>query len=50
MCVCLHVFMCITCMPSTNRGQGKVLYPQELVLHMVVSLRVGCWNPNLGPL
>lgn len=48
MCVCLHVPVCITCMPSTNKGQRKVLDPLELVLHMVGSLRVGCWEPNLG--
>lgn len=41
MSACLHVYMCVTCVPGAHKGQKRDLDPLELTLHIVISCHVG---------
>jgi hypothetical protein len=42
--------LCITYIPDDPEGQERTLDLQELELQMVVSIHVGCWDLDPGPL
>lgn len=46
---CLHVCLCIMCMPGAHKSQKKALDPLPLELQKIVSCHVGAGN-NPGPL
>lgn len=41
MSACLHVYMCVTCVPGAHGGQKRDLGPLELDLQRVISYHVG---------
>ena len=45
--VCLHIFMCPACMPTTYTGQKRGLDTLELALQMVVNQYVCTGNQTL---
>lgn len=49
MCVSVSVCRVCVCGGATNRGQKRVLDPQELEV-VDMSLLMWCWGLNLGPL
>lgn len=46
MYVCLHVHMCIMCVPSTLRSQKRVLGPLVLELQVAMNHHVSAGNQN----